>query len=210
MWGWLAEQNEPLNVIINIGMLVVWTLYFQLLLNGYRRNRASKILINRANDHSLDTQCVVTNMSAEAIYVEGIIAELTGSGDEETVTCSLTDRGGNVDPKEISEEEGYQGPLGSGESVQLGSYQQIIGRVLSQQDWDIREVKRLMLTIVATYGPEDRPVAARREFEIIEKAGRRILQSERVVTRQIRSQAERREMETMMENQIGTKPASRK
>lgn len=208
MWGWISEHNEPLNVFVNAAMLVVWALYFQLLLNGYRRSRSSKILVNRANGHSINTQCVVTNMSAEAVYVEGIVAEVIGKDDEERITCSLTDRGGSIDPKQASGEDGYQGPLGSGESVRLGSYQQIIEHVLSQENWDISTVRHLVLTIVATYGPEDRPVAAQREYDIVEKAGRRILHSNRVVTKQIRSQTERRKIEELMQNQVGAERIS--
>ncbi|WP_274425861.1 hypothetical protein [Chelativorans sp. YIM 93263] len=203
MLGWISEYNEPLNLFVNAAMLIVWALYFQLLLNGYRRSRSSKILVNRANGHSIRTQCVVANMSSEAIYVEGIIAEVVGEGDDERITCSLTDHGGSIDPKEATDADGYQGPLHSGESVRLGTYQQIIEHVLSQNNWDISTVRHLVLTIVATYGPEDRPVAARREYEIIEKAGRRVLRSDTVATEQIRSRTERRKVEELMQKQVG-------
>lgn len=204
MWNWIANNDEPLSVILNAAMLVVWGLYFQLLLNGYRRSRRCKILINRANGHSLGTQCVVTNMSAEAIYIEGIIAEIFGD-DGPGIICSLTDRGGSIDPKQISEEDGYQGPLGSGESVALGSYKKIIRHALSVDDWDISRLRRLKLTVVATYGPEDQSVAAQREYKVVEKEGRRILCSDTVTTRQIRTATERAKIERQIEEEVGAR-----
>ncbi len=204
MWNWIAESSEPLNVLLNGAMLVVWALYFQLLLNGYRRSRSSKILINRANGHSLDTKCVVTNMSTEAVYIEGIIVETFSKNDEESLTCSLTDRGGSINPYETSEEEdGYQGPLGSGKSVALGSYRKIIEHALRQGEWDISHLHRLTLTVVATYGPEDRPVAAQREYHLVERAGRHVLCSDTVTTRQIRSVSERRKIEQQIQEEVG-------
>lgn len=205
MWNWIAENSDTLSVFLSALMLVVWALYFQLLLNGYRRNRRCKILINRANGHSLGTQCVVTNMSAEAIYIEGVIAELWGDDAEEHVVCSLTDHGGRVDPTKVSDEDGYQGPLGSGKSVELGSYSKIIQHALGQGEGSVSTVRRLLLTIVATYGPEDRPVAAQRDYDIAERGGRRILLSERVVTRQIRSASERRRVEDLIRDQAATR-----
>ncbi|MDZ5699029.1 hypothetical protein [Chelativorans sp. M5D2P16] len=203
MWNWISQQNEPLNVVLNSLMLVVWVLYFQLLLNGYRRARHAKILINRANGHSLGTQCVVTNMSTEAIYIEGVIAELKSDGPDDTIVCSITDWGGRVEPEGQSEVDGYQGPLNSGRSVELGPYHKIIEHSLGQTGRDIASVRALTLTIVATYGSEDRPVAAQRDYEIVERMGQRILRSESVTTHQVRSKAERRRIERQMRDQVG-------
>lgn len=204
MWTWIVGNSEPLNVIVNAAMLVVWALYFQLLLNGYRRSRSSKILINRANGHTPDTQCVITNMSVEAIYIEGVIAELRLGDAGQNIICSLTDRGGSVDPKQISQGDGYQGPLGSGEAVELGSYEKIIAHALQQEDADPADVRHLTLTVVATYGPEDRPVAAQREYDFIDTAGGKILCSDRVITRQIHSSSERRRIEWLMQEELSS------
>ncbi|WP_173932759.1 hypothetical protein [Chelativorans sp. Marseille-P2723] len=205
MWNWLTEHSDPLNVLLSALMLVVWALYFQLLLSGYRRSRRCKILINRANGHSLATRCAVTNMSTEAIYIEGVIAELQGKTPEERIICSLTDHGGRVDPTRVSDEDGYQGPLGSGEAVELGSYRQIIKHAQEQGDGHISVLRRLRLTVVATYGPEDRPVAAERDYDIVERNGKRVLLSEMVVTRQVRSAFERRQIEQLMREQAAAR-----
>lgn len=203
MWNWVAENSDALNVVLSALMLLVWALYFQLLLNGYRRTRSPKILINRANGHGLGTQCVVTNMSAEAIYVEGVVAEIRGEDPKEKITCSLTDHGSKVTPERLSEEDGYQGPLNSGRSVEIGPYSRIIEHALGEDEGKISAVRGMTLTIVATYGPENRPVAAQRDYDIVERAGRRVLFSETVTTRQVRSAAERRQIERFMREQLG-------
>lgn len=203
MWTWIGQQSEPLNVVLNALILVVWALYFQLLLNGYRRARRARILINRANGHSLGTQCVVTNMSAEAIYIEGVIVELKGDDPDDSTIRSITDYGGQVEPEPPSETDGYQGPLNSGRSVELGAYDKIIAHSLKSTGRGRSSVRELTLTVVATYGPEDKPVAALRRYEIVERAGQRLLRSDTVATEQIRSKAERRRIEDLMQKQIG-------
>lgn len=205
MWAWISDNSDALNVIVSALMLLVWGVYLQLLLNNYRRNRRTKILINRANGHSLDTQCVVTNMSAEAIYVEGVIAELRGEDDETPVACSLTDVGGRVEPGRSNGEDGYQGPLDSGASVEVGTYRQIVERALSLGETGLRRVTGLTLTLVATYGSENQPAAAQRAFEIVDHAGEQYLRSEMMTTRQVRSRGERRALEAQMQREAGTR-----
>ena len=47
MLEFLSSHADVLNIVINTGMLLVWVIYLQLLLNGYRRQRSSSILITR-------------------------------------------------------------------------------------------------------------------------------------------------------------------
>ncbi|MCT7374102.1 hypothetical protein [Chelativorans salis] len=209
MLNWISGNSDVLNVALSGLMLVVWGLYFQLLLNGYRRERRPKILINRANGHVLETQCVVTNMSAEAIYIEGVVTELRGENGDDNITCSLTDHGGRVEPERTAEQDGYEGPLNSGRSVELGSYSKIIEHALEQGDGSISSIVGVSLTVVATYGPEDTPVAATRVYDVAEEAGTRILYSETVTTQQIRSASERRQLERFMREQLGARADER-
>lgn len=203
MWAWISDNSDALNVVVSALMLLVWAVYLQLLLNNYRRNRRTKILINRANGHRLDTHCVVTNMSAEAIYVEGVIAELRGEDDETPIACSLTDVGGRVEPARSNGEDGYQGPLNSGDSVEVGTYRQIVEHALSLSKDGLTRVTGLTLTLVATYGSENQPAAAQRRFEIIDHAGEQFLYSELMMTRQVRAKGERRELEAQMQRAAG-------
>src|SRR3546814_9936598 len=89
MWEWLAGNAEALNVLANVGMLIVWISYLQLFLAGYRRERRSKILVNRGAGTDMTAHCLLTNMSAESIYVQSIVARLEAAGG--TVECQLTD-----------------------------------------------------------------------------------------------------------------------
>ena len=44
--AWVTEHSETLNLAVNLAMLCVWILYFQLLLQSFRRQKRSNILIN--------------------------------------------------------------------------------------------------------------------------------------------------------------------
>ena len=67
MWQWIDQNSGALNVLLNLGILVVWSFYLQLFVAGYRRERSSKILISCGAGEAADTHCFVCNMSAEAI-----------------------------------------------------------------------------------------------------------------------------------------------
>src|SRR5690606_34596270 len=75
---WITEHSDLINVMSNVGMLVVWITYLQVFLAGYRRQKKATILINRGGGGGLEAHCLVTNMSAEAIYVHTLIARLKG------------------------------------------------------------------------------------------------------------------------------------
>src|SRR3546814_19596570 len=76
MWEWLAGNAEALNVLANVGMLIVWISYLQLFLAGYRRKRRSKILVNRGAGTELTAHCLPTNHSTNSVYVQNIVAML--------------------------------------------------------------------------------------------------------------------------------------
>src|SRR5690606_25677631 len=86
---WMSQRQEFLNLLVNLGMLVVWIAYLQLFLANFRRQRRPNILINFGAGSGLSARCLVSNMSSEAIYIESIIAKLEGDGT--TQTCAVTD-----------------------------------------------------------------------------------------------------------------------
>jgi hypothetical protein len=162
MWEFLAAQSEPLNVVANGLMLVVWTLYFQLLWTDRRRERRPRILINRSAGKDLDANCVVTNMSREAIYLECVAINLRNG--EEVETHSLTDlsnltRRPQTDPRRFW----FQGPVASGEYLDLGPFRALLESVLSDEV-DVGALQAFEILIVATYGPDRNPTGARRVF----------------------------------------------
>ncbi|WP_108460441.1 hypothetical protein [Devosia naphthalenivorans] len=204
--NWIAEHSDLINVLSNIGMLVVWITYLQVFLAGYKRQRKATILINRGGGKGLGAHCLVTNMSAGPIYIHTLIARLEGP--DETIACPVTEPDDAEDWQEPSDLKLWtrQGPLESGKVRDMGTMQAIFDHVQSKRMsadavWPTNDAKELELQVVAVYGSEDVMVAARRRFQIIHEQGERELRPLTVAAEQIRSRRERRRIVQMLEMQ---------
>lgn len=172
---WLSQHSPSITAVTNIGTLMVWLFYAQLLYLNFKRQRQPKIIINRGGGRSLKARCVISNMSPEAIFIEHIIAVL--HTDKGMYSKSLTDTENTGESDEIKHqlvEMTRQGPMSSGSYTDIGFFEDIIGRVLRAhgipaegcRPTDGTELKFIELRVVAIYGSEDTPVGSLREFEI--------------------------------------------
>ena len=196
MLEWLSEHSAFINLAINAAMLIVWIVYLQLLLNGYRRQRSSSILITRGAGAGIHSRCLITNMSAEPIYVTSLIATLVT--DDESFELALTDLRDlpedlGTDPRSVMR----QGSLSTGSYLDIGHFDDLLHALIENQPKisNVEAVKGLEIIVVALYGPERWPVGAERYFDLKWDAnnGGRIVPS-RVETRQLRSQRKRRQL----------------
>lgn len=89
MWNWIASNHQVISALANIAMLLVWIAYLQVFVSSYRRQKRSNILINRGAGSGLEARCLISNMSAEAIYIESLIA--TAETPEERWSCPVTE-----------------------------------------------------------------------------------------------------------------------
>lgn len=202
MWIWLQNNYGAISAITGIATLGVWALYFQLLLSNYRRNTRSKILINRGAGHKPGAHCLISNMSAAAIYVEAILTDVKYRSDEEGALsswmCSLSDLDLEVDETRDKRTQWYQGPLATGEMMDVGPYAKLLEQVA--ENGSIKgPISEFTIIVIATYTAEDLIVAARRTFDV-----RRDLEGDFIVPRsftaeQIRSRAARRSLERFMQ-----------
>lgn len=169
MWDLVADNSQALNVLLNLAMVIVWVLYFQLLLNGRRREVRAKILINRSSGDSLAGNCLVSNMGSDPIYIERVAITLQPDGDVHSL--SLTDLDDlQQAPEHDARAAWFQGPLMTGEYVNLGSFESLFER-LSQAgalpdglSLGGGEIDCFELWVLAEHGPDDKPVAASRTF----------------------------------------------
>lgn len=213
MWEWVKENSGALGAIASVLTLLVWGLYFQLLYNNYRRLRRAKILINRGAGETLDAQCIVANMSAEAIYLEAVLVSF-GPDDEreESTVCSLSDLDTNTPPGTDPRRDWLQGPLQSGELLDIGTYRSLMekaeagGAAITPEGG--RMVFSLTVTIVATYMSEDGLVAAERTFDVDRRATR--LAPRSFSARQIRSRRDRRAIERLMTREARQRASGRR
>lgn len=171
MFEWIKENAQLLSVAVNAGTLLIWLFYAQLLYRNYRRARRPRIIINHGIGTGAAAHCLVSNMSQEPIFVECIIATLE-TPEGEKLTRSVTDyeHTGDGTPSSALHDRTGQGPLKTGEYLDLGSFEQIAARVLrghgmSSPDGP-RPFQAIDVYVVAIYGPEDRPVASTRRFEL--------------------------------------------
>lgn len=203
---WITEHSDLINVMSNVGMLVVWITYLQVFLAGYRRQKKATILINRGGGGGLDAHCLVTNMSAEAIYVHTLIARLKGPSG--TIACPITEPDESEQWQEPSDLRLWtrQGPLESGKVRDMGTMQAILDHVRSaclsaDAVQAARNADELELQVIAVYGSEDVMVAARRCFRIVHDPAGMELRPLTLATEQIRSLRERRHIIEMIGKQ---------
>lgn len=170
MFEWIKQNAELLSVFINVGMLLVWLLYAQLLFSNYRRSRRPRIIINRGIGTGMGAHCLISNMSQEPIFVECIIAKL--ETDEGVRTSSVTDyRHTGDDTKALGlRDRTGQGPLKTGEYLDLGTFEDIARRVTQETAPEDGRTKPLFkaidLYVIAIYGPDTSPIGASRRFEL--------------------------------------------
>lgn len=195
MLSWLSQNAQGFNVLVNVGMLIIWLTYLQLFLAAYRRQRRANILINRGAGHGLDGRCLISNMSAEAIHVQSILAHVEADG--RRWSLPVTDVATMEENAAGASQTTRQGPLAAGEFMDIGSFRDVVRRVLkSGEGGHFRptgeaEVEVLEFHIVAIYSAEDLPVGARRRFAVSARDGELLLRPETIDTVQIRSRRER-------------------
>lgn len=195
---WIAANSELLNVAANVGMLVVWVTYLQVFLAGYNRQKKAKILINLGGGVGLQAHCLVTNMSAEPVYIHTLTAHLRfPSGSISAPVTELGEAEKWLEPSELNLWT-RQGPLESGRVRDMGTMQSIIDHVRHQSPtsksfWQ-ENPEAIRLRIVAEYGSEDLLVGAERDFDLKLKGGEVHLRPQTLTAVQIRSPGERRQM----------------
>lgn len=178
MVEWLSNNREWIAAATSIGTLFVWVFYAQLLYSGYSRQIRPRLLINKGvGDEGLDSPCLICNMSQEAIYLYFILVYLENS--ENPVLVPVTD----CEKEAVSEGSNplgsrtRQGPLESGQCLELLSFRVILERAARQAGIELKdgrpvhagvEVGAMEFHVVCIYGSDDYPFGAVRKFNLKE------------------------------------------
>ncbi|NIZ11050.1 hypothetical protein HCZ97_16670 [Pseudooceanicola sp. HF7] len=205
MWNWINEYSAGLSVLLSVGTLLVWIAYFQILLGSYTRQRRTKILINRGAGRGIESRCLISNMGAEPLYILTVIGVL--SDDEGRIEADITDRDSSEVKDVKSVREGTsQGPLMSGEFMDIGRFSELMARCArrNQRETDGIESRfdGLEIVVIGAYGAEDLSVGARRCFTLHGGDTAKELVPDSVSTHQMRSRRERRAAESYLHNQL--------
>lgn len=182
MLNWISQNAQALNFFANIGTLIIWLVYAQLLYLGFRRQRHVHMVINRGKRKDINALCIISNMSKEPVYIEYIIAELETS--EGTLTLDITDLDqayNEGDEKSEQEQKTIplsdntrQGPLLSGEFLHIGSFSNVIKRLARQGEIAMEgqrpkgnlDFLSLKIQLICMYGPENSPFSAERSYDL--------------------------------------------
>ncbi|EKF57738.1 hypothetical protein QWE_19623 [Agrobacterium albertimagni AOL15] len=204
MWFWLKENHAIVSALSSLAMLGVWMLYLHLFYSSYRHQIRPKILITRGGGDTVAARCIVTNMSSETIFVQAVFLRLSYPDREQIYSLSETDRAG-FSPSDRRSEL-VQGPLRSGDFLDLGSFEDLLSSVIETGDarQELAAAHRLSVLAVGSYTWHDRVVAAERSFRLKRNKAEEItLIPTQVFARQITSRAERRRVAEMMEQEAG-------
>lgn len=191
-WQWLSENHGSVNALAGLMTLLVWLFYFQLLLSGYRHRLRPKILITRGGARTIGARCIITNMSVEAIYLEAIMVSVRDG--ERQYISSLSELEAEQTTKSDPRQLYLQGPLASGEMIDIGSYAELLKRATNGKE----QPSAFTLTVIATYTSEETLVAAERDFTISGSS----LNSDAIVARQIRSRWQRMRLMRLISGEL--------
>ncbi|MGM0559733.1 MAG: hypothetical protein ACQETX_01535 [Pseudomonadota bacterium] len=198
MLEWIKEYSDVLNVLTNVIVVLVWVTYLHLLLISYRRQRRPRILINRGGSQDVNAHCLISNMSAESVYIQSLIVTL--KSEEEEWTAAVTDID-DLQAKDVThpQETTHQGPLAPGAYMDAGCFSNLIERAarkagLSEQDLK-KTIRELELMVVAAYGADDMSIAAKRSFHL---KGNDELTPQSVAAQQVSSRRARRKVDRFL------------
>jgi hypothetical protein len=207
MPDWIAQNTDLLSLAANVGMLAVWLVYLNVFLSGYRRQVRPKIVINRGGGSDFNARCFVSNMSSEAIYIEDIRIGITAGDDfwrgsvidVDGIDASAAD----ADPKRLT----HQGPLSSGEYMEVGRYGDLLDRVLKANGvGGLKAVPESQISakveVIADHAADDLLIAARRRFVLRRIEEGWLVWPCTVETEQVRSRANRRRIERELQTEL--------
>ena len=175
---WLNDNAQAISAVASICTLFVWVFYAQLLYNGYVRQRRPRVIINRGKGIGVDSICLISNMSSEAIYVQHLVAVLhTQKGSYSLDVVEYQQHGGEQQTgsqqKGEQQESSYrthQGPLASGDYLNIQSFGDIVNQVKDYWEIDDNLLQeqdiQLEIRVIAIYGSEDMPTGASRTFNL--------------------------------------------
>ncbi|MEX2643129.1 MAG: hypothetical protein WD270_06725, partial [Acetobacterales bacterium] len=143
------------------------------------------------------TRCLVTNLSAEPVYVVRVLATVTTDAGRWCNTVTEIRRGEEEEAPPDPERVTRQGPLLTGHWRDIGSVSEVVegafetgggGRLAGH------ESARLELFVIALYGSEDLPAGAYRTFTIRHEEGAWDVRPSAPDAVQIRGRRKRRQL----------------
>jgi hypothetical protein len=193
MFDWIADNSEALSTIINGILMVVWAVYLNLFLRSLQRTKRPIIMISRSAGTGPEARLFISNMGAEPIYVTALIADVECG--EAQFSATITDND-EIQSDELSSprEATSEGPLGSGDYMDAGSFGGLMERISKHavERIDPGKVDRVTLTVVAAAGHSNALSAGTKSYRILRRDTGTVFHPEHLSTRQLRNSLARR------------------
>jgi len=205
MWSFIQQNSGGLNVVLNLGTLLVWVSYFQILFVTFRMQNRPNLLINRSAGNDTASHCIISNMSASSVYVQAVMLEVTRDG--RTWQGIISDTASLQEGKSATEEmeSTAQGPLGAGEFLDLGKFSRLV-RILHEHSnssdipASIDELENLRITLFAIYTAKSNMIGAARDFAIRRKDGETVVEPHSPIADQLANPIQRRHLQRKLAN----------
>jgi len=198
--NWLSENSQTVSALVSTGTLAVWMIYLHVFLRSFRQQNRANILINLGGGHGLDARCLVTNMSANPIYIYAMKATLYRP--DGPIRSAVTELDAVEEWQNPSDLQLWtrQGPLQPGGVRDMGAMRAIIDHVLRKRSEQATPpeqagIESIEIQVAAVFAPEELLAAAARHFTVIAGSETLAIRANTLGTKQIRSHRERREME---------------
>jgi hypothetical protein len=198
MLHWITQNSDFLQVVLNALMVLIWVIYLQIFLVSYRRQGRADILINLGSGTGRPSRFFVSNLSLEPVYLLDVLVELTreDGAHEADITERAETSGAQLNsPTEATN----QGPLKSGEFIDIGSVDDLLERAsLQLNDVDLKRITSFAITVVVHTASTPDIVGARRCFRVCRRGGEIKILPAQVAATQIRSWWGRRRLRRKM------------
>lgn len=211
---WFAEHGSLVANFASLAMLLVWLFYTLLFYRDFKQQRRPLIVIHQAQGHGLESTCLVVNLSKEPIHV--LCVMMVAHTEEGPLTHRVTNTQ-RLSPEQDShwkvQDLIKQGPLPTGYFLALGSFEEMLqgagllasaeiatGDTKAERIRSLaRSLRGIEIRIVALHGAYQVPVGACRTFRVKPSNGELGFEPAMVLTRQMASRSERREVRRWLE-----------
>lgn len=203
MWEWVSDNSGLVQAGMAAITALVWMIYLHIIVSGLRRQRRTEILIHLGGARDLSTRILVSNLGFEPIYVlEIMLTVWTADGQRMSSVADKTEiaRDQHPSPREAT----LQGPLKSGEHMDIGSMLDLLDRARHRsfdalEPADIREVE---VTVAAITSADTHIAAAARRFVMCNDDGDMSLRPLNLYAQQIRAARRRRHIEAQLRERL--------
>lgn len=203
MWDFISENSGLVQAGMAAITAVVWMLYLHIIVSGLRRQRRTEILIHLGGARDLSARILVSNLGFEPIYVlEIMLTVWTADGQRMSSVADRTEIA--KDQHNTPREATLQGPLKSGDHVDIGSAVNLLDRARhsSFDALDPGDIREIEITIAAITAADSTIAAARRRFAMCRDEDHVWLCPSSLYATQIRSARQRRQIEAQLQQRL--------